>query len=300
VAIAVEQANAQHYETPAEFFQLVLGPRLKYSCGLFENGNESLAQAEEAMLHRTCQRAEIADGMDLLDLGCGWGSLTLWIAERYPRCTVTAVSNSHSQRRFIEARCQERGLDNVRVRTANVADITLDEDFDRIVSVEMLEHVRNYETLFARAAGWLRPGGKLFAHIFCHRSHPYAFETDGDGDWMARHFFTGGIMPSFNLFDAFSRDLAVFQRWQVNGRHYAQTCEHWLANLDTRRAEAVDLFARDRSAAEARLAVQRWRIFFMACAELFAYAEGTEWIVGHYLLEPTRVAAPLATAGALT
>lgn len=296
IAVATDQANAQHYEVPVEFFERMLGPRLKYSCCYYPNESATLAEAEDAMLDLTCRRAEIEDGMDVLDLGCGWGSLTLWMAERYPRCRITALSNSIWQRHFIEARCRSLGLDNVRVLTANVADFAGTGSFDRIVSVEMFEHVRNYEKLFERIASWLRAEGKLFVHIFCHRELPYAFEEAGADDWMARHFFTGGIMPSLDLFGRFHRDLEIRQRWQIDGRHYARTCEHWLANLDANRDRACKLFEKRHSAAEAKVIVQRWRMFVMACAELFGYRGGSEWLVGHYLLEPSRVQSPRAFA----
>lgn len=292
IALATDQANAQHYEVPAEFFALMLGPRLKYSSCLYADERTTLAQAEESMLDLTCRRAEIEDGMDVLDLGCGWGSLSLWIAERYPRCRVTSLSNSSGQRRHIEARCQAKGLHNVRVLTANIADFAGAGSFDRIVSVEMFEHMRNYEALLERIASWLRPDGKLFVHIFCHRDLPYTFEAAGDDDWMARHFFTGGIMPSFDLLGRFSRDLQVRRRWQIDGSHYARTCAHWLANLDANLAQVRRVFAKHYPSAEAMVVVQRWRMFVMACAELFAYRGGSEWFVGHYLLEPSRAKSP--------
>jgi cyclopropane-fatty-acyl-phospholipid synthase len=299
VAIATDLANSQHYEVPPDFFRTVLGPRLKYSSCLFEDSDRSLAQAEDAMLDLTCQRAEIGDGMDILELGCGWGSLSLWIAERYPNCKITAVSNSRIQKQFIESRCRERRVRNIEVVTANVAEYMASEDYDRIVSVEMFEHLRNYETLLERVAGWLRPGGKLFVHIFCHRALAYPFEIDGDGDWMARHFFTGGIMPSFDLLDQFCRDVKVTRSWFVDGRHYARTCEWWLRNLDTHRTELTKLFAHPIGTTNASVVLQRWRIFFMACAELFAFGGGTEWGVGHYLFEPTRRFAGAALAGSI-
>ena len=287
VAVAAEQANSQHYEVPSEFFEAMLGPRLKYSSCLYPNETTTLAKAEEEMLDLACRRAEIEDGMDLLDLGCGWGSLSLWIAEHYPQCRITAISNSTGQRRFIEARCRDRGFGNVRVVTANIAEVTEAGPFDRILSVEMLEHMRNYEVLFARFARWLRPAGKMFAHVFCHRELGYTFETDDDSDWMARHFFTGGVMPSFDLFSQFNGDLALRRSWQVDGRHYARTCEHWLANLDANRERIVRLFEAQHGSTQAKVVTQRWRIFLMSCAELFGFRNGSEWMVGHYLFEPT-------------
>lgn len=284
VALATDEANAQHYEVPAAFFQTVLGPRLKYSCCLYEGPRTTLREAEEAMLRLTCERAGLRDGMDVLDLGCGWGSLALWVAEMYPRCRVTALSNSASQRQFIEGRARARALENLRVITANVRDFAGDGEFDRVISIEMFEHMRNYEQLLARVAGWLRPEGKLFVHVFCHRSAAYTFDVNGTNDWMARHFFTDGLMPSFDLFGHFDRDLVVRQRWQLDGRHYARTCEDWLRNLDANRAALLSLFRGQPDPPQ--VVLQRWRMFFMACAELFRHAGGSEWFVGHYLFEP--------------
>jgi cyclopropane-fatty-acyl-phospholipid synthase len=289
IALATDKANAQNYEVPAEFFETVLGPRLKYSCCLYPSGRTTLAEGEEAMLRLTCQRAELADGMEVLDLGCGWGSLALWVAEHYPRCRVTALSNSAGQRCFIESRAAARCLGNLRVITANMTDYVGDDRYDRVVSVEMFEHMRNYNTVLSRIASWLRPSGKLFVHIFCHRELAYTFDATGNNEWMARHFFTDGLMPSFDLLDHFNCDLVITRRWQVDGRHYARTCEDWLNNLDAHRARLLALFAQTNSRASAQLVLQRWRIFFMACAELFRYAGGSEWFVGHYLFEPRRV-----------
>lgn len=301
VALATEQANAQHYEVPAAFFETVLGPRLKYSCCFYSDTSTKLEEAEEAMLRLTCERAELEDGMDVLDLGCGWGSLSLWVAEQFRRCRVTALSNSTGQRRFIETRSSALGLRNLRVITANMADYLGAESYDRVISVEMFEHMRNYETLLKRVGGWLRPAGKLFVHIFCHRERAYSFDATEENDWMARHFFTDGLMPSFDLLGHFDRDLVISERWQVDGKHYARTCEAWLKNLDTNRARLLALFEQTTDRASAQLVLQRWRIFFMACAELFRYAGGSEWFVGQYLFEPRPVAtalgAPFDTAG---
>ncbi|MBM3994996.1 MAG: class I SAM-dependent methyltransferase [Planctomycetes bacterium] len=299
VAIAAELANSQHYEVPVEFFRAILGPRLKYSCCLFADGLRSLAQAEEAMLDLTCQRAEIADGMDILELGCGWGSLSLWIAERYPNCRVLAVSNSRSQKEHIEASCCEKHVCNIEVVTANVADFSASRHYDRVISVEMFEHMRNYERLLERVADWLVPGGKLFVHIFCNRDFAYSFEIDGDGDWMARHFFTGGIMPSFDLFDQFDRHVEVHRRWFMDGHHYARTCEAWLLNLDSQQANLTNLFSNGIGATAVSVALQRWRIFLMACAELFAFGDGKQWGVGHYLFEPVRRFANASSMGSV-
>lgn len=282
LAVATDAANEQHYEVPADFYELVLGPRLKYSCCHFATAETSLAEAEEEMLRRTCERAEIQNGNRILELGCGWGSLTLWMAKQFSDSQITAVSNSASQREFIENRAKTLGLDNVRVLTADMRDFTCAEEFDRVVSVEMFEHMRNYELLLQRVSKWLTPAGKAFVHVFCHRESPYLFETEGSTNWMGRHFFTGGMMPSEDLFSHFDRDLKIEQQWRVNGLHYWRTCEAWLKNLDSNRVAILDRFETDLSRSEAKISLQRWRIFFMACAELFRHGGGDEWFVAHY------------------
>ncbi len=284
--VAADAANEQHYEVPPEFFQAVLGARLKYSCGLWPDPATTLDESENEMLRLTAERAGLDDGMRVLDLGCGWGSMSLWIAEHLPRCQVTSVSNSKPQKEFIDRQCRERGFENVEVITANVADFDAQQRFDRVISIEMFEHVRNHRELLRRIAGWLNPDGKLFVHIFCHRQFAYLFETEGDSNWMGRHFFTGGMMPSFDWFERFSQDLRVVNRWQVNGNHYARTCEAWLQKLDQQKRSLERLFQQDLTRSNAARQLQRWRIFMMACAELFRYRRGDEWFVGHYLFEP--------------
>lgn len=283
VAVATKAANDQHYEVPAAFYRLCLGPRLKYSSCLYPKGDEDIPAAEEAMLALTCERAELTDGQDVLELGCGWGSLTLWMAEKYPRSRITGVSNSASQRAHIESEARARGLTNVRIITCdmNVFDAGAGA-YDRVVSVEMLEHMKNWGELLRRVSTWLRPGGALFFHVFTHRDCAYHFESKDGTDWMSRHFFTGGIMPSNCLASRFQEHLKLERTWEVEGRHYGQTAEHWLRNTDRRRKEVLETFARTYGPGEARKWLAYWRIFFMACAELWNFDGGREWMVCHY------------------
>jgi cyclopropane-fatty-acyl-phospholipid synthase len=286
IAAVPERVNQQHYEVAPEFFTAVLGSRLKYSSGLWPDGVADLDASEERMLALSCERAGIEDGASVLDLGCGWGSFSLWLAERSPRCRILAVSNSKPQREFILARAAERGLENLRVQTCDVNAFEPDQRFDRVVSIEMFEHVRNHERLLARIAHWLEPDGRLFVHHFCHREHAYAYEDEGANDWMARHFFTGGIMPSEDLLLHRQRDLLVDQCWWVGGQHYQQTCEAWLARLDARRDELLPVLERVYGAGAGRLWLRRWRLFFLACAELFGWRGGEEWGVAHVRMAP--------------
>ena len=283
IAVNTADANEQHYEVPPPFFLKVLGERLKYSCCLYETGQETLTQAEEAMLAMVCQRARIKDGQEILDLGCGWGSLTLWLADHYPQAQITSLSNSSPQRKFIESKCKERGYKNVQVITEDINTFETKAKFDRIVSIEMFEHMRNYEKLFRKVSTWLKFDALLFVHIFCHKNLAYTFETSGDWDWMGRHFFTGGLMPSEDLFSYFNGSLVVEDKWRVSGRHYAQTSEDWLKKLDESKADVIPLFQELYGQDEANKWFQRWRIFFMACAELFGHNGGNEWWVSHYL-----------------
>ncbi len=284
VAVDTDAANEQHYALPARFFEIVLGPRLKYSGCYWPDGVTSLAEAEEASLRLVCERAALSDGIDILELGCGWGSLTLWMAARYPNSRITAVSNSATQRRFIESRCAARGLSNVRVLTADMNDFEIGERFDRILSIEMFEHMRNHEILMERIAGWLKPRGTLFVHMFVHGRCAYLFDSSGHSDWMTRHFFTGGVMPDDHWLYNFQRDLLLREHWRQNGRHYQLTADAWLRNMDDAYDEVLQVFDGVYGAEKSRWA-QRWRIFFMACAEMFGYARGNEWWVSHYLFE---------------
>jgi cyclopropane-fatty-acyl-phospholipid synthase len=270
IAPVPEKANEQHYEVPPEFFELVLGPHMKYSSCYWPSGVETLGGAEEAMLALTCERARIEDGQRILDLGCGWGSFTLYAADRFPGARITAVSNSRLQREWIESRAPA----NVEVITADVNELVLDRRFDRVVSVEMFEHMRNYEALMARVAGMLEADGLLFVHLFCHRAFAYAY----DSGWMARRFFTGGTMPSANLLPSFDRDLRLVESRFVDGTHYARTAEAWLENLHAHEEEIVARYG--------RAFVAEWRVFFLACAELWGYRDGSEWLVAHYLFQP--------------
>jgi len=279
VALVPDTANAQHYELPAEFFALVLGPHLKYSCATWPPGVARLEGAEEAALALTCERAGLADGQRILELGCGWGSLALFVAHRFPGARVTAVSNSAIQRAFIEARKPA----NLTVVTADMNAFEARSRFDRVVSVEMFEHMRNWRTLLGRIATWLEDDGRLFVHVFCHARYAYPFETAGTGDWMGRHFFTGGIMPAYDLLPRASDAFALEERWWLDGRHYQRTAAAWRANLEARRAEVLAVFRRHYGT-DARLWYHRWRIFFLACEESFGYGGGAEWGVGHYRL----------------
>jgi cyclopropane-fatty-acyl-phospholipid synthase len=284
IAIETAAANEQHYEVPTRFFQLCLGKRLKYSSCFYATGKETLDEAEVAMLSLYSERAELRDGQHILELGCGWGSLTLWMAEKYPNARITAVSNSSTQRLHIENVCRERGWHNVNVITCDVNLLELDaEQFDRVVSVEMFEHMRNYQTLLNRISKWMKPEAKLFVHIFCHRYVMYPFETEGDNNWMGKYFFTGGIMPSADTLLHFQQDLSIEQRWLVSGEHYEKTSNHWLANQDLHRDEIMQIMKETYGETDAKRWFNRWRMFWLSCAELFGLDDGNEWLVAHYL-----------------
>jgi cyclopropane-fatty-acyl-phospholipid synthase len=284
IAPRPEKANEQHYELPAEFFAAVLGPRRKYSSCFFAAADATLAEAERAALAATCERAGIGAGQRILELGCGWGSLTFWIAEREPSSHVVALSNSHSQREFIEAEAARRGLANIEVITRDMNAFDTPQRFDRVVSVEMFEHLRNWPRAFANVARWLAPGGRFFLHVFTHRGAPYPFVERDASDWMSRHFFAGGQMPSDDLALRFQDDLRLLERWRWDGRHYQRTAEAWLANMDRQRGTLAPLFAAIYGA-EADVWWMRWRLFFMSVAELFGHERGQQWWVGHYLFE---------------
>jgi cyclopropane-fatty-acyl-phospholipid synthase len=286
IALETEAANQQHYEVPSAFFETVLGPQLKYSSCLFPPGVEDLGRAEEAMLSLTAERARLADGQRVLELGCGWGSLTLWMARHFPRASIVGVSNSRSQREYILAKARARGLGNVSIVTTDVSHFEPEGTYDRIVSVEMFEHVRNWQALLERAHGWLAQDGRLFLHFFAHRSFSYPFEAVADDDWMGRHFFSGGMMPSVGLLGQLRIPFTIAEQWEVGGEHYAKTAEAWLENLDRHAQSVTALFARDLGDENAARHVQRWRMFFLSCAELFGFDGGSEWLVTHALLAP--------------
>jgi cyclopropane-fatty-acyl-phospholipid synthase len=285
IALVPELANEQHYDVPAAFFEQVLGPRRKYSCSYWPEGVETLADAERAALKMTVQRAGVEDGMKVLDLGCGWGAVSLWIAEQFPRTQVTSVSNSRSQRDYITAQAIDRGLANIEVVVCDMNDFEIDKRFDRVISVEMFEHMRNYPELFRRINGWLAPGGKFFMHIFTHGTTPYEYIDKGPSDWMTRHFFSGGIMPSASLPLRFQEHLQIDKQWSWNGEHYGKTCRAWLSLIDERKDKVSRILEETYGRAESSRWFMRWRIFFMACEELFRYRGGSEWYVSHYLFD---------------
>jgi cyclopropane-fatty-acyl-phospholipid synthase len=282
LAESTSAANTQHYELPTAFFEAVLGPALKYSSCLWEPDTESLAAAENLMLDQVAQRAQLDDGQRILDMGCGWGSFSLYAAARYPNSRILAVSNSRSQRLHLQQQLKERGLDNVEILTGDINSLDIPGQFDRIVSIEMFEHMRNYRRLSSKLAPLLADDGRLFVHVFTHREHPYVFTPKHADDWMARYFFTGGTMPSADLLPRCFDDFRCERQWAVNGTHYAKTAEAWLENMDAT-AGSLHLLVHETYGAEAKRWWVYWRVFFMSCAELFGYDDGNEWFVSHYL-----------------
>jgi cyclopropane-fatty-acyl-phospholipid synthase len=294
IAINTAEANAQHYEVPTQFYQLCLGKHMKYSCAYWPEGCTSLDQAEEAMVKLTCERAALEDGDEILELGCGWGSLSLFMAEKFPQSTIVAVSNSRTQKEYIDEQAKLRGLKNLEVVTADMNSFDTSRRFKRVVSVEMFEHMRNYRLLLRKIASWMKPAATLFVHIFTHKRFAYPFEVRDASDWMSQYFFTGGIMPSDDLLLYFQDDVTIREHWQVSGLHYAKTAEAWLSNMDRHRTEILPQFEQTYGGSDSGLSDRRkealkwlvyWRVFFMACAELWAHNRGQEWFVSHYLFE---------------
>lgn len=285
IAVNTHDANEQHYEVPTEFFQLVMGKHMKYSSGYWKDHSVTFDQSEEDMLELTTERAELKDGMNILELGCGWGSLSLYMAKKYPNAKITGVSNSSTQKAYIDAEAKKRGLNNLTIITADMNTFTIDRKVDRVVSVEMFEHMRNYEKLLEKVSSFLVDSGKLFVHIFTHKTFAYLFEVKDETDWMSKYFFTGGIMPSDHLLLYFPNHVAIEQHWHVPGTHYNKTSEMWLKNMDAHEPEIRKIFAATYGESNVTKWWSYWRVFFMACAELWGFKNGEEWMVSHYLFK---------------
>lgn len=285
IAVNIADANQQHYEVPADFYTKVLGKHLKYSSGYWKEGVTDIETSEKDMLELTCQRAELKDGQKVLELGCGWGSLSLFMAAKYPNSKITSVSNSHSQKAYIDEQARNRNITNLTIITADMNAFQINEHFDRVVSVEMFEHMRNYELLLKKVGSFLKPDGKLFVHIFTHKDYAYKFEVIDDTDWMSKYFFTGGIMPSDHLLLYFPDHVKIEKHWRVSGMHYSKTSEAWLQNMDACKPQIMEIMKRVYGESEAVKWWVYWRIFFMACAELWGHDNGNEWMVSHYLFQ---------------
>lgn len=287
IAVQTTEANEQHYEVPTEFYHFCLGKNKKYSCCYFNNPTDDLDTAEITMLEKTVENAKLEDGMDILELGCGWGSLSLFMAKKFPNSRITAISNSNTQREFIERTAKERNLNNLKIVTCDINEFDIDKKFDRVVSVEMFEHMRNYEMLLRKVSNFLKDDGKLFVHIFVHKDVPYFFDVKDESDWMSKYFFSGGIMPSSDIFNYYQHLFKIVEQKNINGKHYAFTAEAWLENMDKNKEEIMDLFKKHYKD-EAKKWFSYWRIFYMSCAELWKYKDGEEWFVSHYLMEKAR------------
>ena len=285
IAIETKAANEQHYEVPTQFYQYCLGKHLKYSSGFWKEGVKDIDTSEKEMLDITCERAELQNGQEVLELGCGWGSLSLFMSAKFPKSNFTVVSNSRTQKIYIDEQAKLRGINNLIVLTIDINNFNIDKKFDRVVSVEMFEHLRNYKLLFNKISSLLKDDGKMFVHVFTHKTYAYKFEVIDDTDWMSKYFFTGGIMPSNELFSYFNDDLKIVNQWLVNGTHYSKTSEAWLQNMDKHKAEIIPLFEKTYGKENATKWWVYWRVFYMACAELWGYDKGEEWMVVHYLFE---------------
>jgi cyclopropane-fatty-acyl-phospholipid synthase len=285
IAVETTAANEQHYEVPTQFYQYCLGPHLKYSSGYWKEGVKDIETSERDMLELTCERAQLQNGQEVLELGCGWGSLSLFMSAKFPRSNFTVVSNSRTQKIYIDEQAKQRGIKNLTVITADINQFSIDKKFDRVVSVEMFEHLRNYKLLFHKIASWMKEDARMFVHIFTHKEYAYKFEVKDESDWMSKYFFTGGIMPSNDLFSYFNDDLKIVDQWIVNGTHYSKTSEAWLDNMDANKDKIMPLFEKTYGKENALKWWVYWRIFYMACAELWGYNKGNEWMVCHYLFE---------------
>lgn len=285
IAIETKAANEQHYEVPTQFYQYCLGKHLKYSSGFWKDGVTDIDTSERDMLDITCERAELQNGQEVLELGCGWGSLSLFMSAKFPKSNFTVVSNSRTQKIYIDEQAKLRGINNLTVLTIDINNFNIDKKFDRVVSVEMFEHLRNYKLLFNKISSLLKDDGKMFVHVFTHKTYAYKFEVKDDTDWMSKYFFTGGIMPSNDLFSYFNDDLKIVNQWIVNGTHYNKTSEAWLQNMDKHKEQIIPLFEKTYGKENATKWWVYWRIFYMACAELWGYNKGEEWMVVHYLFE---------------
>lgn len=287
LAVDTDKANEQHYEVPSEFYTQVLGPYLKYSSGYWPEGCTSLEHSERASLELVAERAQLEDGQDVLELGCGWGSFSLWAAATFPNSNFTSVSNSFSQAEFINGEARKRGITNLKIVTCDINNFDTDTEHDRIVSIEMFEHVRNYATLFQKLSHWLKNDGRMFVHVFSHKKHAYAYDSKNPSEWMARHFFTGGIMPSHDLLPSFDKHIQMEESWQLDGTHYQRTSEAWLENMNKNESSIRPVFESVYGKENANQWMWRWRLFFLACAELFGYKNGSEWGVSHYRFKKT-------------
>ena len=282
IALVPEKANEQHYEVPPSFFELSLGKHLKYSCGFWDAKTKNLDDSEILMLEKTIERADIIDGINILELGCGWGSLTFLMAKKFINSNITAVSNSNDQRQYIENKCKLNNIDNIKVITCDMNDFDIDDKFDRVISIEMFEHMRNYKLLLNKISSFLNPRGKLFVHIFNHNTMVYPYEDNGPGDWMAREFFSGGLMPSNNLLLNFQDDLKIEKQWNLSGNHYSKTSYAWLNKMDINKKKIIPIFENTYGTKSAKMWFQRWRIFYLSCAVMFGMKNGSEWGVSHY------------------
>lgn len=285
IAIQTDKPKVQHYELPTSFFKLVLGSNMKYSCCYFPAASKSLEEAEAAMLELYCERAQIKDGHTILDVGCGWGSLSVHIANKYKNCKVTGICNSTTQKAYIEERCRELQLENVEIIVADISTFEMDASFDRIFSIEMFEHMKNYQALLKKISLWMKEDSLLFVHHFCHKTFSYHYEDTSEDDWITRYFFTGGTMPAANLLLYFQDDVSVVNHWLVNGMHYAKTSEEWLKRMDKNHCSITPIMEETYGKASATKWTAYWRTFFIAVAELFAYNNGEEWMVAHFLFK---------------